>query len=217
MLPRLSVNHCLNGIGRELIDTDYAFQGMIDSIVLSYYSYDRFRKYRHSAGLASGSPVTEIPIRDIIRLRSRQQMFRPDARRVVAAMANNFSLRDWAVMQFVTNTMRVNLSPILPQKAIAVFIQTALPSPVLRSFSYRCPESFYVVGLAMLVRARLGAMFRVTRTHLIERTIKRLATKTTVAYYGSSQDLNLPYRSVLRSGSFIASTVGEPIYFSTNV
>lgn len=71
--------------------------------------------------LYSLGPPLFVSIRHVVRLRSKKEMVRVDARRIIAAMQNREAVGDWATMQFPRNAMSTK------NAASKIFTNTSMP------------------------------------------------------------------------------------------
>jgi hypothetical protein len=93
--------------------------------------------------LPSSLATSRRSIRGIVIDSSKIKMGRIAARRIVAMMADEHAVRDWAVVNHVRHTIGTILPALKYQPAIAIFVATTLPFPtcVRCSGGYTCPKS----------------------------------------------------------------------------
>lgn len=163
---------------------------------------------RRAIGMAS--PFFSIS--HIIQLCSGIQMIWVYAQWRIASVQHKQPCRDRSLNQFECCSVCPNGLMVSIENTVSVFVLLSQPQPATSCFVNRIPETDLVLATPKSIVARTRAVPTLCQMAWLhaKRAIAIFAIRE---YFQPSQDLNLPYRSVLRSGSFIASTVCEPKLF----
>lgn len=122
-------------------------------------------KSRHAVMFpkARNMPALCIAVRNVVRVRPNYKVGRVNAGRVIAAMANNKPVRNWAFVLFVGNSVRPKILVFYCHLAVAVFVFGSGPNYAAR----------FIVILAVMLEAVFGAGMKASPSHKTSQEIIR--------------------------------------------
>lgn len=157
MLPVFSINYKINSRSVDFVFFSQLGKLAIFSIVIFSYIknllffQNMISRFFSRDMRRNTSPVVSIfgnAINFIVLISSQKQMFRVNARRIIAGMTNQHPLRDVAVSQFKGHSMGLNTFIFKTKMAITFFVFKGHPNPTIFASVNFAPESFHAKAIA---------------------------------------------------------------------
>lgn len=106
----------------------------------TYFEHLFAGQFCHVRAFTHSEPTLADGILGVVSMCAKKQVFWPNASALIADVADEHSIRDWADGEFIGDSVGHRASSAISDGAITVSTQMPCPVPAFRSFTNVCPE-----------------------------------------------------------------------------